>query len=196
MSEGKVIEKSFEDDTQSVKNPNYRQESLLQKELIDDDDQQIKDQIYESLQKIYSEEKEHVKEEGEENKYSVFLANYNKVFKKLNDQLPKEYDTEDEIARGLLEKLKDMIEKELKSKEASRKKLTNLLIYSFAVLGIFVIILTFCSMHYDSKVVLAVISGFFVNTIGLVLVLLKYMFSPSKELYDYTLGIFKRKNDD
>src|SRR5699024_10842832 len=185
--------KVFENSTESTKDYSYEKESLLQKELIDDDDQQIKDKINESLQKIFSKNQEHVKGE---NKYSEYLTNYNQAFKSLNAHLTKEYDTEDEIDRGLLEDLKGMIKQELQSKQENREKLTRLLIWAFGILGVFVIALTFLSMYYDTKIVLAVISGFFVNTIGLVLVLLKYMFSPSKELYEYSLGIFRRKNDD
>lgn len=160
------------------------------KELVDDDDQHIKQNITSWLDDFYDESSKAANEDED--------IDTNEKYKRIIDNLiaqpPKEYDTEDEIARGLLNDLKGMIKQELESKEKSRKILTRWLLGAFTVLGIFVIVLTFVSYHYDTKVVLAVISGFFVNIIGLVIILLKYMFSPSKELYDYTLGIFKRKN--
>lgn len=162
----------------------YEEARLIQKELIDDD-QQIEEQITEKL-------KEFFKVNFEENKDHETKT----LIKEFSYELPKEYDTEDEIARDILKDVKEMINAELKSKEVSRKKLTNLLIISFIVLGIFVIGLTVFSMFYDTKIVLAVISGFFINAISLILVLLRYMFSPSKELYTYTIDILKRKNSE
>lgn len=106
-----------------------------------------------------------------------------------------EYDTEDEIAHSFLNNLKDMINKELDSKQRNRTILVWFLIGSFSVLGIFLMLFLWNSYWHDTSVVLALISGFFVNMIGLVLVLVKYMFSPSKEIYDYTISIFKRKEN-
>lgn len=119
-----------------------------------------------------------------------------KRMEKLRESPPREFDNEDDIAKGLLNDLKDTIKRDLESKENTRKVLTRFLIIAFSIMGICTILLVAFSMNYDTKIVLAALSGFFINVISLVLVLLKYMFSPSKEIYDYTLGIFKRKSGE
>lgn len=128
-----------------------------------------------------------------------YLINHNsssilstpKTFKK-----PKEYDTEDDIAKELLKDLKGMINGELINKNKNRNRLMWFLLSTFSVIGIATVVVVFLSAFYsyDQKIVLAMISGFFINMIGVILILVKYMFSPSKELYDYTLNIFKRKS--
>lgn len=118
-----------------------------------------------------------------------------KNISKFKVSFDEEYDNEDDIAKSLLKELSKMIKKELESKQKNRGVLVWFLIVSFAVLGIFMMCFLWKSNEYETPIVLAVVSGFFVNMIGLVIILVKYMFSPSKEIYDYTINIFKRKEN-
>lgn len=179
--EGKTLTDLVEEDESELK-------PLQTEDAVDDETEKIRAEIKKRTQRFKSLQEEFNGHKTNEHIHSIFQS--------LKKKPPKEYDNEDDIARGLLADLKDMIKKELDSKQKSRTRLTYWLMIAFSLIGLSVIGLTFFSMYYDTKIVLAMISGFFVNTIGLVLILLKYMFSPSKELYDYTLGIFKRKNGD
>lgn len=115
---------------------------------------------------------------------------------KLSSGLPEEYDNEDDIAKGLLSSLKELIEKEQSDKQEYRGKVTKWLIWYFSLISILVAVLLVLSDFYNPKIIIAIIGGFFTNLIALLLILLKYLYSPSKELHSFVMAIFNRKHSE
>lgn len=46
---------------------------------------------------------------------------------------------------------------------------------------------------FDNKVVLAVVGGFFANIISLLILLLKYIYSPSRDIHEFVVKLFEEK---
>ncbi|GGD02464.1 hypothetical protein [Enterococcus wangshanyuanii] len=108
----------------------------------------------------------------------------------------KVYNNESDIKKGFLEKLLDIMQNEEEDKRKNRTLITHCLLGYFGFISLFVCLVISQSNTMDTAVVLAVVGGFFANVISLLILLLKYIYSPSKELHDFIIQLFKDRHDD
>lgn len=107
----------------------------------------------------------------------------------------EEFDNEDEVASKILGDLKTTIKDEWKDKRIHRNWMSIWLVFIFTSITGGIGYMVYNSNEYETAIILVLIGGFFANFVTLLMVLLKYLFSPSNELYNYSIDILKRKNN-
>lgn len=88
----------------------------------------------------------------------------------------------------MLKELTDDIAKELKCKYWAKLGLIIFTIIYFIVITNLVFKITF-NKHYSDYLKSVLLGGFFANLIGLIVIIFKYVFSQSKDLYDFWIDI-------
>jgi|GEM_PF-6049180 len=69
-----------------------------------------------------------------------------------------------------------------------------MLIISMAIMSNLFIVLYWNPLNFDYKIILGLITATFANLFALIMVVFKYVFSPTKEMLDYNSSLIK--NDD
>lgn len=97
----------------------------------------------------------------------------------------KEFQTDDPnnaVRKDVARKYSDAVNKELDSKGWYRKFLIIAIMIIFSAITVMVFIAIF-DTHISDSVKLSLIGGFFTNFIGLLIIVFKYAFSRTSELY-------------
>lgn len=111
-----------------------------------------------------------------------------------SDASISEHNFEDDRANDFLKHMDESIVNDQESKHKFRR----VIILSFSIyfcvvtLLVFFILIDPINHGYSDTIKLSLIGGFFTNLIGLLIIIFKYVFSPTKEHYDFVMNIFKR----
>lgn len=90
-------------------------------------------------------------------------------------------------------KISNTIQKEAKSKNFMKKFFMFFMISYFSLVTLAVLIIVLLPWIHD-KVKEILLGGFFTNLIGLLIIIFKYVFSPSKDLQNFFLKLNDRDN--
>lgn len=121
------------------------------------------------------------------NKVKEDLLEVTKKAVSYSDIISKELAKRHSIINDLLEDLIDPLKNEQKSKVKYRKTILIAFSIYFVVVTFLFFGILFCFMQngyteYETKVSIALITGFFVNIIGLVVIIFKYLFDDKNSL--------------
>lgn len=126
------------------------------------------------------------KVETTENQRSKAIQNEKSLADKARDSENNNYETT--ANRSMLNGLTDDIIEDLKKKSRTRFWIMWGMTVYFVVITYLVFKIVF-SWQYSDYLKSILLGGFFANLVGLIAIIFKYVFSQSKELYDFWIGI-------
>lgn len=101
------------------------------------------------------------------------------------------------VTKKMLEELTGDIAEELRSKSRTKLHLIFFTVVFFSIITYIIFKIVF-DRGYSDDLKSILLGGFFANLIGLLVIIFKYVFSQSKELYDFWIdirnGIYHKKD--